>query len=199
MKIIVVSSAKSGLGKTEVIEWLLKKIDGMAVIKIAVESTRWGCSCLKGQPKLKTDFLIQEDRDISLKHNPDIERYIKCGVKKVVYVRAKPGHTEHALYRVLDKISTFKKVIIEGNHALYFLRPRVAVMILDKKKHIDPSARDNLDKVDVFLVPPDAKLQDLSLNMMQLEHKKLFFLEINNPGEKRKQFVDFVKKQLKGK
>jgi len=92
MKIIVVSGAKSGVGKTYIAEKLLNYLPEWSALKVTV-SKDGGCpherSC-RICPEIKELFYIIKDEKTINQAGKDTARLKQACAKEVIWIKAKP-------------------------------------------------------------------------------------------------------------
>ena len=154
VKIITVSGAHSGVGKTMVAQALLKKLKGWSALKVTVSHRDGACPVHKDCNTcdgLRSDFSVVTKKDVIETKGKDTQRLKRAGAKEVLWLRARP----HALRKGLKKaVSLFKKtkgLIIESNSALKYLRPDLAIFIKNENSVLKPSAKEVLNKVDLVI------------------------------------------------
>lgn len=155
MKIITVSGAHSGVGKTQVVEMLLKKLKRWSALKITVSHQG---RCPIGREcgacgKMDSDFLVIGRKDIIEEEGKDTQRFKKAGAERVLWLKAKPQGLKKGLKSAISRFKEEKGLIIEGNSALKYLKPDLAIFV--RKKNNDgqekTSASDIKKKVDLIL------------------------------------------------
>lgn len=133
MKIITVSGAHSNIGKTTVIERLLKIFKGWSCLKVTV--TRKGrcprktaCGVCSEQDK---PFSIISDPGIINQKGKDTQRMKSAGAKKVLWLKATPPGLGDGLKRALKKLETarVRGIVIEGTSILKYLKPDLGIFI----------------------------------------------------------------------
>ncbi|MCK4648107.1 molybdopterin-guanine dinucleotide biosynthesis protein MobB [bacterium] len=136
MKIVVISGAHKGVGKTTLACKILKGLKGFGAIKTTVSKENISVTSKDeaiGVPG-KDTFLLKE-----------------AGAEKVVLVSSPRKDLGWALKVALGIVSGCKGVIIEGTSVLDYIKPDVAIMIKAKGKEIKPSAKRALKKVDLII------------------------------------------------
>jgi molybdopterin-guanine dinucleotide biosynthesis protein len=158
MKTVCIAGAMSGVGKTTLAEQLLSRFHNWAAIKVTacVGGTRHHCPRGKSTEcgvcsSLKENYVIETGSEIIEEAGTDTARFKSAGAKRVLWIKAKPRYVNRALQKALEILSDYDGVIFEGNHVLKHFDPDVAVMIRSKDNRFKRSARDVLDKVDMFV------------------------------------------------
>lgn len=132
MKIITVSGAQSGVGKTKVAEMLLKKLKGWSAIKVTVAHR--GSVCPRHRDcgaceRISSDFAIVSDRKIIEQKGKDTQRFKEAGAKDVLWLKAHPQGLRQGLKKTLSMLKEARGVIIEGNSILKYLKPDLAIFV----------------------------------------------------------------------
>lgn len=136
MKIITISGAHKGVGKTALACKVLKNLKGFGAIKTTVSQENISITSKDEAIKVpgKDTFLLKA-----------------AGAEKVVLVTSPKKDLGWALKVALGMVSGCKGVIIEGTSVLDHIRADVAIMIKAKGKEIKPSAKKALKKVDLVI------------------------------------------------
>lgn len=137
MKIIVVSGAKSGVGKTYIAEKLLNYLPGWSALKVTV-SKDGGCpherSC-RICPEIKELFYIIKDEKTINQAGKDTARLKQAGAKEVIWLKAKPEGLKKGLSKAFLEFSDCNGVLIEGSSALKFIKPDLNIHLYEKGKY----------------------------------------------------------------
>ena len=154
VKIITVSGAHSGAGKTMVSEALLKKLKGWSAIKVTVSHRDKMCPVHKNChscDELDSDFSIIGKKDIIEAKGKDTQRLKSAGAKKVLWLRAKPKALGNGIEKAISLFKRTKGLVIESNSALKYLKPDLALFVKRKDSILKPSAKEILNKVDIVI------------------------------------------------
>ena len=154
MRIITVSGAHSGVGKTTVAEALLKKLKGWSCLKVTVRHN--GGFCPTGRDcgvcdTLSSKFCIVSDENIIEEKDKDTQRFKASGAKKVLWLKAKPEGLKQGLKKAIAKFKGAKGLIIEGNSALRYIEPDLAIFLKRKNSLLKDSAWPAIKKADLVL------------------------------------------------
>ena len=137
MKIVVISGAHKGVGKTALVCQILKGLKGFGAIKTTVSKENISVTS-------KNEAIEVPGKDTALLK--------KAGAEKVVLVSSPRKDLGWALKVALGMVSSgCKGVIIEGTSVLDYIKPDVAILIKAKGKEIKPSAKRALKKVDLII------------------------------------------------
>ena len=174
MKVVTVSGAQKGVGKTALAEILLNNLPGFAAIKITMTDLYTSVS--------------ENERDIMIP-DTDTFRMKKSGAEKVVWVKATEKLLHDAMERALEKISNHKGVLIEGNSILEYINPTLAFFVVDSSiDNMKPSRIRALKKADICVINQkngpafndlmldkiksiNPKIKMLSFDFLSVDHK----------------------------
>ncbi len=158
MKIICITGAMSGVGKTTLGEKLLSRLHNWAACKVTACVGGERHRCPRGKEtecgvcgSLKENYVIEAGREVIEKKGSDTARLKTAGAQEVLWVKAKPHFIAHAIQEALQILNPYDGVLFEGNHALRYLEPTLAVMIRSRNNKFKRSAREVLDKIDMFV------------------------------------------------
>lgn len=154
MRIITVSGAQSGVGKTAVAEMLLKKLKDWSALKITLTHRDGVCPVHKDChtcDELHSDFSIISKKDIIEAKGKDTQRLKSAGAKKVLWLKAKPEALEKGIKKAISLFKKTKGLIIESNSALKYLKPDLALFVKRKDSILKPSAKEILNNIDLII------------------------------------------------
>ena len=138
MRVVTVSGAHKGVGKTVLAELILHTLSGFAAIKITMSSVYTSVS------DREEEIMVPEK---------DTFRMKRSGAEKVVWVRATERLLLEAMEKALTMIGKPKGLLIEGNSILKHLTPTIAFFVIDSTiEHMKPSRISALKKADVCVV-----------------------------------------------
>lgn len=154
MRIITVSGAHSGVGKTSVIEELLAGLKGWSALKVTVSHDG---PCPKGKSCGACDdigpgFSIISDKNVIEEKGKDTGRFKAAGARKVLWLKARPLALAQGLKKAMALLRGADGVIIEGTSALKYIKPDLAILVKQKGSTLKPSARKILKKVDLVWI-----------------------------------------------
>ena len=104
MKTIVVSGARSGIGKTYLAQKLLRNLEHWSALKVTV-SRDSGCPHERSCgvcPEIKEPFYIIRDENIINQTGKDTARLKVAGAKEVIWLKAKPEGLKDGLEKALS-------------------------------------------------------------------------------------------------
>ncbi len=156
MAVIVVGGHTRNIGKTSVVAGLIT-----ALVErqwTAVKITQYGhgicsangeaCDCATADHTIA----VSEERDRN--SGTDSSRYLAAGAARSFWVRTQQGELHEAMSRVRKLIASTENVILESNSVLRFLKPDLALSVLDPSvQDFKPSALRFLDRVDAVIMP----------------------------------------------
>lgn len=152
MRIITVSGSKSGVGKTRVVEILLRALKGWSALKITVAHREGECPVRKGChtcDELDSGFSIVRNKRIIEAYGKDTARFKQAGAKNVLWLRSSPQALEKGIQDALSLFRRAKGLIIESNSALKYIKPDLALFVKNKNSLLKPSAREIINKIDL--------------------------------------------------
>lgn len=134
MRVITVSGERSGVGKTAVVEFLLRQLEGWSALKVTAIKDgpcpkKISCGVCKRQHMPFS--IISAPRVISRK-GKDTQRMKAAGARKVLWLKAKPSGLKEGLRKALERFNGSKGVIVEGTSVLKYLKPDLGIFITGK-------------------------------------------------------------------
>lgn len=134
MKIITVSGAHSGIGKTTLIEFLLNQLRNWSALKVTVIKNgpcprKISCGVCEDQSTL---FSIISKSQIINQKGKDTQRMKAAGAKKVLWLKARPLGLKDGLKKALKRLRDSDGVVIEGTSVLKYLKPDLGLFITEK-------------------------------------------------------------------
>ena len=183
LKIISVTGAHSGVGKTTLCSILFGNLYGFGGIKFTKTS-------------LYTSVI--DDANILNEEGKDTAIFLKSGAEKVVWIQSPGGEAlEDALNIALSKMSGLKGVVIEGNSPLDFLTPHLIIFIIDKNGEIKPSASKVSKKADIIIVNSEMQINNFSfLNHIPQEQRKVFWIDLANKKGEIDKVLSYVRQYI---
>ena len=152
MKIITVSGAHSGVGKTMVIERLLERLKGWSCLKVTVLHNG---ACPTGRDcgacdEISSQFSIISDNERIEEKGKDTARFKKAGAKEVLWLKSTPQCLKKGLKKAISIFKKTKGIIIESTSGLKYIKPDLAVLVRNKGSALKPSAKEAIKKVDII-------------------------------------------------
>ena len=180
LKIISVTGAHSGVGKTTLCSILFENLKGFGGIKFTKTS-------------LYTSIVI--DERILNEEGKDTAVFIRSGAEKVVWIQS-PGNDEleNALSIALSKMSGLKGVVIEGNSPLFNLTPCLVIFIISNSGEIKTSGIEACKRADIIIFNSEIQAEDLSFSAYELkEQAKIFRIDLKNRKGEIDKFLAYVR------
>ena len=157
MKLVVVGGHSRNIGKTSVAAAVIAATREMGWT--ALKLTQFGhnlcsadgrpCDCAVTDPL--HPFAITRETDAG--GASDTSRFLAAGALDAYWVRTPVGGLSAAMPEILGLVSSRRSVIMESNSILRFMRPDFYVVVLDPNTaDFKPSARQNLDRADAFIM-----------------------------------------------
>lgn len=180
LKIISVTGAHSGAGKTTLCSILFANLKGFGGIKFTRTS-------------LYTSVVM--DERILNEEGTDTAAFINSGAERVVWLQSPGGDDlENALRVALSKMSGLKGVIIEGNSPLFHLNPFLVIFIISDSGEIKTSGIEACKKADIVIVNSEIQTKNLSFSAYELkEHAKIFRIDLKNRKGEIDKFLAYVR------
>ena len=143
MKIITVSGAHSGIGKTTIAEHILSQLRNWSALKVTVIKDgpcprKISCGVCEQQ---NAPFSIVSEARIINQKGKDTQRMKSAGAKKVLWLKAKPSGLKQGLRKALARFNSCEGVVIEGSSVLKYLKPDWGIFILSRPKTLPFRAR----------------------------------------------------------
>lgn len=149
MRIITVSGAYSGIGKTTFVEELLKQLKGWSCLKVTFTHKGLSCPIHKNCgacDKLNSEFCIVTDKKILARKGKDTYRFKKAGAKRVLWLKAQTQEgLRQGLKKAMAMFDKSKGLIVEGTSVLKYLHPDLAVFITGEDSPWKESAKEVLE------------------------------------------------------
>lgn len=181
MKIISITGAHSGVGKTSLAGLILKEIKGFSAIKVT-----------------KTELFtsITTDEKVISEKGKDSCILKESGADKVIWVRSTYNDLKECLTQALSMIGNESDIIIEGNSPLDFIEPDLVVFVMkDHLTELKPSGKKALERADLIVI--DTESDDLEILKKEIRGinpvADIFFSDLSK-GKIEKGFFDRVKK-----
>ena len=156
MAVVVIGGHTRNIGKTSVVAGLIAALPefGWTAVKI----TQYGhgicsangeaCDCATADHTIA----VSEERDRG--GGTDSSRYLAAGALHSYWVRTQQGELHEAMPRVRKLIAGAGNIILESNSVLRFLKPDLALSVLDPgRADFKASALRYLDRVDAVIMP----------------------------------------------
>ena len=182
-KIISVTGAYSGVGKTTVCSILLKELKGFGAIKVT--KTPLYTSLVEGIKMLE-------------KKGKDTAIFLESGAERVLWIQSPYNELESVLNAALSRIADIKGVIIEGNSPVDFLNPHLVVFIIGEKGKIKPSAFKICKKADAIIINSEKQTTHRAFLEKCPGAVKVFRIDLLKKKGEINEFLFFVKERISG-
>lgn len=181
-KIISVTGAHSGVGKTTLCSVLLNNLKGFGAIKFT--------------KTLMYTSLNDEDA-ILMQKNKDTAILSESGAERVVWIQSPVSGLEKALNIAVGKMEDLPGVVIEGNSPVDFIAPHLILFVIGQNGEIKPSASKLVKKADIIIFNSEAdEAFPPILDSIQHDNKKIFRINLANKTGEIDKFTTYVKKYI---
>ena len=157
MKVVCITGAMSGVGKTTLAENLLSRLHNWAACKVTACAGGKKHRCPRGKDEscgvcttIEENYVIEENAEVINAKGKDTGRLVSAGAGKVLWVKSLPPYLSIAIQEAIQKLQEYDGIVFEGNNALKHVDPDLAVMVLSRDGRYKKSARDIIDKIDMF-------------------------------------------------
>lgn len=155
MKLVMVGGHTRNIGKTSVVEGIIKATPELNWT--AAKITQFGhgicsmdcepCGCAVSEHQ----FSITEER--SPDSGTDTARFLAAGARRSLWVRTKQGELFTALPAFRKKLEADQFVIVESNSLRRFINPAVYLQVFDPSiSDFKPSAQQYFDLSDAYIL-----------------------------------------------
>ena len=162
MAVLVVGGHSRNIGKTSVVAGLIAALPELRWTAIKITQYGHGICSANGEACdcATADHTIAVSEERSRDSGTDSSRYLAAGAARSWWVRTQQGELHEAMPRVRKLLAEAGNVIIESNSVLRFLRPDLAISVLDPAvEDFKPSALRYLDRMDALVVPAGAQVE----------------------------------------
>jgi hypothetical protein len=156
MAIVVVGGHSRNIGKTSVVEGLIRGLPEMRWTAFKITQFGHGMCSANGEPcdceTAEHTVAVTEEKERA--SGTDSSRYLAAGAVRSLWVRTRTGDLAEAMPRIRKELEQAENAVIESNSILRFLRPDIYLSVLDPAvEDFKESARLYLDRADAVLVP----------------------------------------------
>jgi len=180
-RIISVTGAHSGVGKTTLCSILLKHLGGFGAIKFTKSSVYTSISD-------STSVIRQEGKDTAIMS--------ESGAEKVVWIKSPGDDLEHALDIAIGKMTGCKGVIVEGNSPSDYLNPDLVIFIIGSEGEIKPSAEKMLQRADIIVLNGRKSDKPIKSPFTVNKSQEVFKIELDKKRGEVSGFLSSVEKIL---
>jgi hypothetical protein len=156
MALVVVGGHSRNVGKTSVVEGLIRALPEMCWTAMKVTQFGHGMCSANGEPcdceTAEHTIAVSEERG----ENPETDsgRYLAAGAVRSLWVRTRMGDLAEAMPRIRKELAIAENAIVESNSILRFLRPELYLSVVDPEvEDFKASALLYLDRADAVLAP----------------------------------------------
>lgn len=156
MALVVIGGHSRNIGKTSVVEGLIRGLPEMQWTAFKITQFGHGMCSANGEPcdceTAEHTLAVSEERDRD--SGTDSSRYLAAGAVRSLWVRTRTGDLAEAMPRIRRELERSENAIVESNSILRFMRPDLYLSVLDPAvQDFKDSARLFLDRADAVLVP----------------------------------------------
>jgi hypothetical protein len=155
VSVVVVGGNTRNIGKTSVVagliaamperQWVAMKITQFGHGVCSADGKECGCAT--------ADHTVAISEEKKPDSGTDTSRYLQAGAAKSYWVRTRQGQLHEAMPHVRKLLGAAENVVIESNSVLRFLKPDVALSVLDlSSEDFKASALRFLDRVDAVVL-----------------------------------------------
>ena len=155
MKTICVAGTQSGVGKTSLVEMLLRVLKGWP--RSNKLERGWSAAKISaGHAHGGEPFGIVTRRSLIAEPGTDTARFLAAGAKRVFWVWTMRNALKNAVTELMGRLRRGENLIVEGNSFARAARPDVTVMVAGVgRAEMKSSARAILRKVDIVVLRVD--------------------------------------------
>jgi hypothetical protein len=155
MKIVVVGGHSRNIGKTSVVEGLIRGLSSLDWTAVKISPYSHAADLLPGEANVrdrtKPAFLLTEVENST--GPTDTSRFLAAGARRALWLRVQDSHLAEACGRLLDTLQGAGHVIIESNRFVEVVKPSVYLMVVDRAQpDFKPSAQRLLHRADALLL-----------------------------------------------
>ena len=154
-KIIVVGGHTRNIGKTQLVEEILRAFPERKWLAAKITQFGHGICSRNGEACGCADdeHLVAVDAETERGTGTDTSRFLDAGAARVLWVRTKQGRLAEAMPQLREELEKAEHVILESNAVLGFLKPDIYLSVLDYSiDDFKDSARAMLDRADAYVV-----------------------------------------------
>lgn len=159
MAVVVIGGHTRNIGKTGVMAGVIASLPQLNWTAIKITQFGHNVCSANGEPcdcaTAEHTIAISEERNAV--SGKDSSRYLEAGARQSFWVRTRQGELAGAMPRVRQFIASSENAILESNSVLRFLKPDLALFVLDGRiADFKPSALRYLDRVDALVTVGEA-------------------------------------------
>ena len=181
-KIITVTGAHSGIGKTTLCSILLKELCGFGAIKFTK-------TALYASLVDDTIILKQEGKDTAL--------FLESGAQRVLWIQSPYHELESLLHVAMSRMTDMKGVVVEGNSPVDFLNPHLIIFIIEPHGEIKPSALKVSKRADIVIINSERKVDNNPSPLtIEREGVHFFWIDLLKRKGELNEFLSVVKERI---
>ena len=199
MAVVVVGGHTRNIGKTSVVSGLIALMPDICWTAIKITQYGHGICSANGEACdcATADHTIAVSEERNRATGTDSSRYLSAGAAHSFWVRTQQGELHEAMPKVRRLIGNAENTIIESNSVLRFLRPDLALSVLDPSvEDFKPSALHYLDRIDALVMPVGAAAKSgwegVSARLVQSKRR----FEFSAPTYVPPELVRFVRERF---
>jgi molybdopterin-guanine dinucleotide biosynthesis protein len=181
LKIIAVTGAHSGVGKTTLSSILLKSLRGFGAIKFT-------------KTPLYTSLI--DDEAVIKQKGKDTAILLEAGAEKVLWIKSPYDGLHKVLDIAIEKMNGLKGVVIEGNSPLDFLNPSLVIFIIGHNGEVKPSALNAASRADVLVYNSDKIVEAVDLPFAKRAGAGSFRMNLLEKEGEIDEFISHVKNRI---
>ena len=162
MALVVVGGHTRNIGKTSVVAGLIAALPEFDWTAIKITQYGHGICSADGEACdcATADHSIAVSEERQRASGTDSSRYLAAGARHSWWVRTQQGELHQAMPRVRKLIESAEHIIVESNSILRFLRPDLALSVLDPAvTDFKASALSYLDRMDALVMPVSEEIR----------------------------------------
>ncbi|MGA9770001.1 MAG: hypothetical protein WBV94_13235 [Blastocatellia bacterium] len=173
MKLVMVGGHTRNIGKTSVIEGIIRALPEMNWTAVKITQFGHGVCSVGGQPcgceVAEHQFKITEERQSD--SGTDTARFLAAGARRALWVRTRQGELFEALPSFRKEIENDEYVIVESNSLRRFLRPTLYLQVVDPvNTDLKLSSQELFDFSDAYLLVSPPRIDDLSVTIKNAQN-----------------------------
>jgi molybdopterin-guanine dinucleotide biosynthesis protein len=163
MKLVMVGGHTRNIGKTSVIEGIIRGLPELNWTAVKITQFGHGVCSVGGQPcgcaVAEHQFSISEERQRD--SGTDTARFLAAGARRAMWVRTRQGELFEALPSFRKQIESDEFVIVESNSLRKFIKPILYLQVVDPfNPDLKLSSQELFDLSDAYLLVSPPRIDD---------------------------------------
>lgn len=155
MKLVMVGGHTRNIGKTSVVEGIIRGLPEMNWTAVKITQFGHGVCSTDGKPcgcvVSECQFAMSEERETN--SGTDTARFLAAGARRSLWLRTRQGDLSAGLPSLTEAIENDEFVIVESNSLRQFLKPALYFQVLDPhSSDFKASAQQFFDSTDAYLL-----------------------------------------------